>query len=213
MIPTGDALVAILNELRPTKVDSWFFRMVSPQWIKTLDSPEGARIRGGRYNPPLQLAERTCGIPGGFGYLYTSTHPITCLFECRHLRRGLGNKPQTTPVEPTLLVTFIAESDRVLDLRDEENQKKLGLTKDELIDLDQRSTFNARGQLTALQQLGTAIYNIGRFSGILAPSRYTDMVGSDSFDFLPDQVKPKVQDVENVLARITLADPAIRVSG
>ncbi len=202
MIPTGDALVAILDELRPTKVDRWFFRMVSPQWIKTLDSAEGARIRGGRYNPPLALAEKICDIRGGFGYLYTSTHPIACLFECRHLLRGLRGKPHTAPVEPALLVTFIAGSDRVLDLGDEENQKKLGITKEELIGADQRSTYNAKGQLTQLQQLGAAIYNTNRSSGILAPSQYTDIVESDSFDFLPDQVKPQVWDSEKVLSNI-----------
>lgn len=203
MIPAADALIGILKELPTAKVDGWFFRMVSPKWLKSLDSSEGARLRGRRYNPPLPLAESICNIPGGFGYLYTSTSPIACLFECKHIRRGTGGDVQTLPVEPSLLVTFHAESDRVLDLRGRKIQKQLGLTTADLVALDQRYQANAENCLTSLQKLGAAIYQVGRFSGILAPSRYSDIVASDSFDFLPHEVKPRVQDVERILDRIT----------
>lgn len=204
---TDEILANNLKKLPLSSVDSWFFRMVSPRWIKQLDSVEGARIRGGRYNPPLQIAQDVCGIGGGFGFLYTATNPVTCLFECRHILRGLGGKePQILTVEPSLLVTFKAESDRVLDLREESTQELLGLKSEQLTALDLRYHLNAQNEMTLLQRLGAATYKIGRFSGILAPSRYSDIMPGYCFNFLPNEVRPIVVDVEKILDRISCSE-------
>jgi RES domain-containing protein len=160
----------ILPTLPLTKIESYFFRMVSVRWMKDLYSAEGARLRGGRYNPPPAIAEALHGIAGGFGFLYTTTNPVTCLFECKHILRGVGEM-QALPIEPSVLVTIEAECDRVLDLRDDSNCRALGLAVQELSALDNRFRPNRAGRPTDLQRLGAAIYKSGRFAGLLAPSR------------------------------------------
>ena len=118
----------------------------------------------------------------------------------QHILRGLGGSEfQVLPVEPSALVTFEAESDRVLDLRDVNNQIALGLPASELGALDNRYIRNRAGDPTDLQRLGAAIYRSGRFSGLIAPSRYDDIITNYSFNFLPGEVNPRLRDVEKVL--------------
>jgi hypothetical protein len=102
-----------------------------------------------------------------------------------------------------LLITFSAESDRVLDLRDPTVLSELGLAIEDLTGLDDRAVVNESGALTPLQRLGTAVYKVGLFSGMLTPSRYDDIVPSFCFNFLPGEVKPVLHDVEKVLDRLT----------
>jgi hypothetical protein len=73
------------------------------------------------------------------------------------------------------------------------------ITADELSALDDRAIRNGRGQPTDLQRLGAAVYKSGRFSGFVAPSRYSDIVSNYSFNFLPDKVEIRIRDVEKVL--------------
>ena len=108
-------LIECLRTLPLSKVDSLFFRMLSPQWIKSLDSIEGARLYGGRFNPRYDLAATGCKIDGGFGFLYTATNPITCLFECKHILRGLGDKQFQILAVPPSLRRSLVDVEKVLD--------------------------------------------------------------------------------------------------
>lgn len=205
MLPAEeDSLNNILEKIPSTKVAALVFRTVPVKYVKSVDSVEGARVYGGRYNPPCNLASK-CDVPDrGFGFLYTASNPMTCLFECGHILRGLGEDEfQMVSVEPTLLVTFKAEADHVLDLRNTESQSALGLTIEDLTEMDHRSDVNDSGNLTQLQRLGVAAYKTGR-SGILTPSRFSDIIPSYCFDFLPYEVRPVVQDVSKVLSRISI---------
>jgi hypothetical protein len=158
-----------LAKIERVKIGALFYRTVSLK-SKAVDSVVASTKYGGRFNPPLQLASSLCNLPSGFGLLYTATNPITCLFECGHILRGSGNNTaefQPVPVQPTLLVCFKVEADRVLDLRSETNQQLLGETNSSLSAIDHRAVANARGSLTQLQTLGVAAMKSNRFTGVL----------------------------------------------
>jgi hypothetical protein len=55
-----------------------------------------------------------------------------------------------------------------------------------------------------MQRVGAAAYKTGRFSGIAAPSQYSDAVESACLDFLPGEVKVRVHDPEGALGRMEL---------
>ena len=201
----ADLLSDALRHIRPEEIDGLFFRMLPVKYVKSPDSAEGARRNGARYNPPLALAAKEYGFKDGFGLLYTATNPITCHFECRHMLRGaIGSEYQVFPVEPALLITFKASSNRVLNLMDLKVQSILGLTHTELVGPDNRFVSNAVSTLTPLQRLGVLAYQTGRFAAILAPSAFDDVVPSQCFNFLPAEVRFEIQDVEGILSRIHL---------
>jgi len=66
--------------------------------------------------------------------------------------------------------------------------------------LDHRAVLNARGSLTQLQALGVAVYRSGRFSGILTPSRFADVISSFCFSFLAHEVRCELQDSGGLLS-------------
>lgn len=109
------------------------------------------------------------------------------------------------PVQPTLLVSFKAEADHVLDLRNPKIQAALQITTEQLMSIDARADANEAGKLTPLQRIGVAAYKSGRFSGVLVPSRFADAVPEFCFNFLPSEVKPRVQDLEGMLRKISFA--------
>lgn len=207
MIPDADEDVArIVRTLRGIRVSVVVFRCVPLRYATAVASVEGARKHGGRYNPPAELAIK-CGLTEGFGYLYTATSPLTCLFECEHILRGLGDREfQEVPVEPTLLVSFRVDADNVLDLRSSTNQHELDVSPEELTGLDDRADLNESGAVTPLQRLGAIAYRSG-FSGLVVPSRFSDVVPGYCFNFVPREVKLRVEDVEGVLRQITLLQP------
>jgi RES domain-containing protein len=210
VVPADDETLArIVRTLNIMRVSTLVFRAVPLKYATSVDSVEGARIYGGRYNPPAHLAASLCSLPEGFGYLYTATNPLTCLFECEHVLRGLGeNEFQMVPVEPTLLVSFRADADNVLDLRDPVNQQRLGVEGEQLTSLDDRADLNEAGELTVLQRIGVAAYKSGRFSGVVVPSRFGDIAHGYCFNFLPREVKPKLRDHAGILRKINfLASP------
>ncbi len=206
MLPGDEeVLERILKSLPVSKFKGPVYRIVPLKYFGSWDSTEGARRLGGRFNPLHDLAESLCRVKDGFGLLYTATNPITCLFECQHiLRTDTGSAFQSIPKEPKILLTFHAESDRVLDLRSSGNLASLGLTQEEVVAPDDRYDLNEEGRLTPLQRLEAAGYKTGRFSGILAPSRHNDVVAGDCFDFLPREVRPMVHDPEGSLGRMWL---------
>jgi RES domain-containing protein len=199
--PKEEELAEILAHIEPVKIGALFYRTVSFRYASSVDSVNGAIECGGRFNPPYRLVRELCSLTDGFGYLYTASNPLTCLFECSHVLRGLGNDDfQSVFVEPTLLVCFKVESDNVLDLRNPAVQQLLGLSEWDLSALDHRAVLNARGSLTQLQALGVAVYRSGRFSGILTPSRFADVIPSFCFSFLPHEVRCELQDSGGLLS-------------
>jgi len=86
------------------------------------------------------------------------------LFEREQILRGLGGSDyQIGYIEPSLLITFRAKSDRVLDLRNPKVLDELGLTIEDLTGLDDRLVLNDEGKLTPLQRVGAAMYKVGLF--------------------------------------------------
>ena len=162
----------------------------------------GAIQHGGRFNPPLELAQRICSLENGFGFLYTATSPLTCLYECGHVLRGLGGiagEFQSVVVEPTILVSFKVEADDVLDLRNPATQELLNIESPSLYSLDTRSVLNPRGALTPLQNIGVAVFKSRRFGGILTGSRFADVIPSFCLSFLPEKVRCELHDRTGVL--------------
>ncbi len=200
-ILSEDELESILARIEPIKIGALFYRTVPCKYHNSVDSVAGALEHGGRFNPPLNLAQTLCNLENGFGLLYTATNPLTCLFECGHVLRGglQEGEFQSIPVEPTVLVSFKVEAENALDLRNPAIQESLGIESARLSALDHRSVLNPRGSLTQLQSMGTALYKNGRFGGILTASRFGDIIPSFCFDFRPDQVRCELQDQTGVL--------------
>jgi RES domain-containing protein len=185
-----------LRDIKGIKIGDIFFRAVPLHWIGNPTSTEGAKLRGGRYNPPAALAPSS-----EFGFLYTASDPITCLYECGHILRGT-TEPKVVPVQPTGLVSFTVEAESVLDLTSKHVIEALGLDPQLLVSVDTRYVQNDRGAMTALQKLGSAVYKTGRFVGILAPSQFKDRTGGTCLNFLPGEVQLLVHDVAGDLKRI-----------
>lgn len=197
-----DELATLIARIEPVKVGALFFRSVPFQYANSVDSVQGALIHGGRFNPPQKLARELCNLPDGFGYLYTATNPLTCILECGHVMRGLAeDRFQSVPVNPTLLVSFKVDADNVLDLRKPVIQALFGFPTDAFSSVDHRAVINTRGSLTQLKAVGASVYKSGRFSGILTPSRFADLIPSFCFTFLPREVRYELHDAAGLLRR------------
>ena len=112
----------------------------------------GARLRGGRWNPP------------GVATVYGSTTDTIALEECKAHDRYYGVITKT----PRLLVTVEANLKRVLDLTDASTRRQLGVTLTELAAEDWRK-LSESGQESFTQALGRALARVGA-SGLLARS-------------------------------------------
>lgn len=195
-----EELLGALARIEPIKIGAIVYRAVPFKYHHSVDSVAGAIKYGGRFNPPFELARQSCNLENGFGFLYKATNPLACLFECG--LRGLGGLAgefQSVVVEPTILVSFKVEADDVLDLRSPPTQELLHIEGSALCSLDNRSVLNPQGTLTALQDLGTAVFKSGRFSGILTGSRFADVIPSFCFSFFPKKVRCELQDQTGVL--------------
>jgi RES domain-containing protein len=98
------------------------FRHMAARWDEPL-SGEGARIRGGRFNPP-----------DSFPVLYLCTTRPCTVAELRHLGRR-----QLIGVEgllPRVLYRYETSLDRVLDLTSHETLEHLGITEDQVTGSD-----------------------------------------------------------------------------
>jgi len=119
---------------------------------KDVLSGEGARQRGGRWNPP------------GLATLYGSTTDTTALQECKANDRYYGVVTRS----PRLLVAIEARLARMLDLTTPAMRRKLGVTLAELASEDWRKLL-AAGRENLTQALGRAVAASGG-SGFLARS-------------------------------------------
>jgi RES domain-containing protein len=119
---------------------------------KEVLSGEGARIRGGRWNPP------------GTATLYGSITDTAALEECKANDRYYGVDTKS----PRLLVAIETRLTRVLDLTSPICRKSLDLTLTQLAAEDWRKLL-ASGKESFTQALGRAVV-AARGSGLLARS-------------------------------------------
>ncbi len=112
------------------------FRNQSPRYDPR--SGEGARINGGRYNPP-----------GSFPALYLcETRPCVV---AELTRQGTRHVVGVEGLLPRVLYRYELDLHRVLDLTDTDTRTHLGITRDELVADD----------WTVCQQLGTEAHAVG----------------------------------------------------
>jgi RES domain-containing protein len=119
---------------------------------KDVLSGEGARWRGGRWNPP------------GLTTLYGSTTDTTALEECKANDRYYGVETKS----PRLLVAIESRLTRVLDLTSPATRRALDVTLTELAAEDWRKLL-AAGKESFTQAIGRAVAAAGG-SGLLARS-------------------------------------------
>ncbi|MBI2925080.1 MAG: RES family NAD+ phosphorylase [Verrucomicrobia bacterium] len=128
------------------------FQTVDYPAPKHVLSGEGARQRGGRWNPP------------GLAALYGSVTDTAALEECKSTDRYYGVATKS----PRLLVAIDARLTRVLDLTKPAIFRKLGFTLSELAAEDWRKLL-AAGRESLTQSIGRAVAASGG-SGLLARS-------------------------------------------
>lgn len=137
-------LIRLVDDLPRTSFHGTVYRHLGPGHSPT--SGEGARIRGGRWNPP-----------DSFPVLYMALSRDAVVAEFyRHAERQ-GMPPEN--LLPRRFQEYEVQLSRLLDLREEHVQADLGLT-DALIPSDDPSTC---------QSVGDAAHYAG-FEAILAPS-------------------------------------------
>ncbi|MET3578728.1 RES domain-containing protein [Mesorhizobium robiniae] len=100
------------------------FRAINPIYAREPLSGRGAALFGGRFNPKSMPA------------LYTSLTVMTALREANQV----GN------LQPTTLVSYDAEIERVFDSRDEEALRQEGLDATALVDSTWRDQMQASGE-------------------------------------------------------------------
>jgi RES domain-containing protein len=141
----------------PAWFSTWqgtFFRFQTVDFTAPKDvlSGAGARLRGGRWNPP------------GVATLYGSITDTTALEECKANDRYYG----VTTKSPRLLVAVEAQTTRMLDLANANIRRALGVTLEELGAEDWRKLL-AAGKESFTQAIGRAVAAAGG-SGLLARS-------------------------------------------
>ena len=119
---------------------------------KDVLSGEGARWRGGRWNPP------------GIATLYGSTTDSTALEECKAHDRYYGVETKS----PRLLVAIEAQLSRMLDLTAPATRRAMEVTLTELGSEDWRK-LQAAGKESFTQAIGRAVIAAGG-SGLLSRS-------------------------------------------
>jgi RES domain-containing protein len=138
------ALVAAIDELGTTSLTAEAVRHVSPG--REPRSGAGARIHGGRWNPP-----------GSFPTLYLALDVQTVIAEFHRLARRQALA--VSAFLPRELHRFAVELEAVLDLRSEAARAAVGLSERALRADDP----------TACREIGSAAHSIG-IEAILAPS-------------------------------------------
>ena len=136
-------LVLALDRLAPTTWTGTVLRHHAPRY-RALDG-HGARINGGRWNPP-----------DSFAVVYTALEPGTIDAEFQRLTRRTGLPAGT--LLPRRIARIDASLAKVLDLTDIGTRRRLGVTLAQLTDDDWART----------QGIGQAAHFLG-YEGVLAP--------------------------------------------
>jgi RES domain-containing protein len=143
-----ETLVAALDRHGATTFEGVAYRHVAAG--RDPLSGEGARLAGGRWNPPLS-----------FAVLYLALEMNTAVAEFHRLATKQGLAP--ADFLPRELFTYRARLQRVADLRDDTLAEAVGLS---------RSGIRADAP-SAAQAVGQAAHHAG-FEAILAPSAACD---------------------------------------
>ena len=138
------AIVAALDGLAATDFSGRAYRHVSEG--RDPLSGEGARLTGGRWNPP-----------GSFAVLYLALDVPTTVNELRRSAARQGLVP--ADFLPRELYTYELRLQHVIDLRIDTHARAVGLQEGWLSDED----------ATACQAVGEAAHHVG-FEALLAPS-------------------------------------------
>lgn len=156
-------LVERVDALPATVFAGECFRHLSPH--RDPLSGQGARIQGGRWNPP-----------DSFSALYLGLDRETVIDEFRRMARR--NRLAPDAFLPRTFYRYRVQLVNVLDLRDTDAAEAVGLAPSTLTDDD----------LTRCQQVGEAAQHLGR-EGVLAPSAagngtvlavFVDRLGAES---------------------------------
>ena len=141
-------LLERIDRIAPVGFDGEVVRHIAPGYLPL--SGEGARIHGGRWNPP-----------DSFPTLYTALTRETMLDELDRAARRQGLR--VADLLPRVEVRYRVRLQRLLDLRDADALASVGLKEADL----------AADNWTACQVVGEAAHQVG-VEGILAPSATSD---------------------------------------
>lgn len=137
-------LVASVDRLPATNFAARAFRHQAARYDPL--SGRGARINGGRWNPP-----------NSFSVLYLALDEVTVALEFR--RHAARQGRSVTHFLPRTLYAYDLTLQNILDLQDEEARRVMGVTTNQITSDD----------LRPCQHVGEAAQHVGR-EGILAPS-------------------------------------------
>jgi RES domain-containing protein len=135
------------------------YRALNPIYARDPLSGRGAQIHGGRFNPK------------GVAALYASLTPMTAIKEAN----------QAGSLQPTALVSYEADIERVFDSRDEAALKPFGMSADGLADPGWRDRMRKDGKAPT-QRFAEALVANG-FSGLLVRS-YAPGTGRDDLNLV-----------------------------
>lgn len=138
------SLIERLSALEPERFSGRVYRSTSPGY--DVLSGEGARAKGGRWNPP-----------DSFPVLYTATDPSAAALEVYRTASRFGVR--VVDLLPRHLTTIRVRLERVANLSSPANLTYIGLSASALLDDD----------LRLCQALGDAVHYLG-FEAVLAPS-------------------------------------------
>lgn len=169
------------------------YRLTSVKYMTSPLATEGAIRAGGRYNKQ-----------GRFAALYLADTPATALAEVQMLKLT-DNRLIGVKGPPKVLVSIDFTLQTVLNLNDPEVQAALETSSEEL-----RADWvlrQQRGQRIPTQDLGEAVYELGRVEALWAPS--ARLRGGSNLVVFPSRLQTG--------SRLTLYDPegllSLSVSG
>ena len=153
------ALKTALTRVGAVALSGTAVRLVDERWSgpEAVVSGEGARLHGGRYNPP-----------GSFRAVYLTENALTGLREVTY-PLSAGGRFSVPGARRMVVVPVAFRLTRVLDLCDFRVRIALGTDRDEL--LQPVGLWEVRGERAPTQVLGEVVYRAG-WSGIKFPSRH-----------------------------------------
>lgn len=144
----------LVRRSRPLRLIA--YRSTVPKFATELDliTGEGARIHGGRWNPP------------GVASVYASNSPETAMAEALATVRYYGLPVQA--FAPRCFVSLSFDLERILDLTDGETRRRIGFSLRRITETDWRAEM-AAGVAPLTQLVGRAAADSG-LDGLLVPS-------------------------------------------